>query len=68
MNDEVHSQRGSHEARTQDISWLSWEEPVVHGLSSHIAKHIEILHIKLGFFVIEKLEEDIFVTLLFFID
>ena len=26
--------------RSQDISWLSWEEPVVYGLGSHIGSHI----------------------------
>ena len=40
-------QRGSHEARSQDISWISWEEPVAYGLGSHIENHIEILKIKL---------------------
>ena len=55
--------RASHEARSQDISLLSWEEPGVYGLDSHI----EILNIK-SFLVIEKLGEDIILTLLFFID
>ena len=55
--------RGSHEARSQDISLLSWEEPGVYGLDSHV----EILNIKL-FLVTEKLGEDIILILLFFID
>ena len=51
----------SHEARSQNIL-LSWEEPGVYGLGSHI----EILNIK-WFVVVEKLWEDI-LNLLFFID
>ena len=52
----------SHEARSQNIL-LSWEEPGVYGLGSHI----EILNIK-WFVVAEKLGEDIILILLFFID
>ena len=54
--------RQSHEARSQNIL-LSWEEPGVYGLCSHI----EILNIK-WFVVAEKLGEDIILILLFFID
>ena len=61
-------QQGTHEGISQDISWLSWKEPVVCGLGSHIGSHNEILNIELFFLLFEKLEEDIFVILPFFID
>ena len=41
---------------------------LVHGLGSHTGSHIEILNKSCFFFLFEKLEEDIFVFLLFFID
>ena len=42
------------------------KETFVYGLDSHIGRYIEILGTKLLFFVIEKLEKDIFVILFFF--
>ena len=41
--------------------------PPVYGHGCHIGRYIEIEH-KVVFFIIEKLEEDIFVILLFFMD
>ena len=51
------------------LSWLSWEEPVVYGLDSHILVHIlKYWTQSLFFFLLEKLEKYIFVILLFYID